>query len=200
MSNSEKLASIFDGLADAYGTYHVQKKQANGKNVGTAKVHHEPRTTAHWDRHIAGEGKALGIIPINRDNSCKWGAIDIDIYPIDHKAIIDKIKKHKLPLVCCRSKSGGAHLYLFSSEWIAAQDMRDTLSQIASALGYGGTEIFPKQIRLHADDTGNYLTVPYFNAEEGFRYALHEDGTAATIEEFFELYETCVQPPEQIVA
>jgi len=200
MSNSKKLAAIFDGLEDAYGTYVVEKKQANGKNVGAAKVYHEPRTTAHWDRHIAGQGEALGIIPINRDNSCKWGAIDIDVYPTDHKVIIEKIKRRKLPLVCCRSKSGGAHLYLFSSEWMAAQDMRETLGQIASVLGYGGTEIFPKQIRLRAGDTGNYLSVPYFNAEEGLRYAFHEDGTAATIEEFFKLHETHVQTPEQILA
>ena len=115
MSNSEKFAKIYAGLEDAYGTYQVEKQQANGKNVGEARVHHEPRTTAHWDRHLAGQGKALGIIPINRDNACMWGTIDIDVYPVDHKALIEKIRKNKLPLICFRSKSGGAHLTLFAS-------------------------------------------------------------------------------------
>ena len=133
MSNSEKFASIFDGLSDAYGTYVVEKKQANGKNVGTAKVHHEPRTTAHWDRHLAGQGKAMGIIPINRDNNCRWGAIDIDVYPTDHKALVEKIKRHKLPFICFRSKSGGAHLSLFSSEWMPAREMQETLTRLRAA-------------------------------------------------------------------
>ena len=201
MSNSEKFAAIFDGLADAYGTYRVDRKQANGKNVGYTQVHHEPRTTAHWDRHLAGQGEALGIIPINRDNACKWGAIDIDVYPIEHKALVDKIRKHKLPFICFRSKSGGAHLSLFSTEWMPAREMRDTLTRLMAALGYSAdTEIFPKQIKLHANDTGNYLTVPYFDAEEGLRYAFMDDGTAATLEQFFELHEEHVQTPEQILA
>ncbi len=45
-----------------------------------------------WQRHLDGEPPALGIIPINENNQCKWGCIDIDIYNLDHKKLIDKIK------------------------------------------------------------------------------------------------------------
>ena len=46
--------------------------------------------------------------------------------------------------------------------------MQATLQQIAAALGYGGSEIFPKQVKLHLerDDVGNFLNLPYYNAEE----------------------------------
>ena len=48
-------------------------------------------------------------------------------------------------MVVCRSKSGGAHCFLFTTVWISAEQMRDTLQHIAAALGYGASEIFPKQ-------------------------------------------------------
>jgi O-acetyl-ADP-ribose deacetylase (regulator of RNase III) len=43
-----------------------------------------------------------------------------------------------------------------------------------------------------------FLILPYYNHEEGLRYAIKDDGTAATLEEFFELYEQYKQTPEQI--
>jgi hypothetical protein len=126
----------------------------------------------------------------------------VDQYPLDHKKLIEQIRKIKLPLVICRSKSGGAHCFLFATEWIEAKDMQATLQQMSAALGYGGSEIFPKQIKLHLDrdDVGNFLNLPYFNAEEGLRYAIKDDGTSATLDEFLELYEQYKQTPEQIAS
>jgi hypothetical protein len=46
----------------------------------------------------------------------RWGCIDIDSYAgFDHQKLINKIKQFKLPLVVCRSKSGGAHVFLFTN-------------------------------------------------------------------------------------
>jgi hypothetical protein len=202
MSDAKTFAAIFDGLKSAYGTFSIDSTKSNGKNTGRARVVHEPRTLAHYEKHLSGEGVGIGIIPINEENSCKWGCIDIDEYPLDHKRLIDKIRAAKLPLVVCRSKSGGAHCFLFTQEWITAEDMRKTLQHIASALGYGSCEIFPKQIKLFLErgDVGNFLNMPYFNAEEGLRYAINDDGSAATLEEFFELYKKYVQTTEQVDA
>jgi len=196
----EKFSAIFNGLQLAYGTYKIEKTQANGKNTGRAAIVREPRTTELWEGHIAGTGRAIGIIPINENNQCVWGCIDVDQYPLDHKLLVEKIRKLKLPLVVCRSKSGGAHCFLFTTDWVDAKDMQDALKQISAALGYGGSEIFPKQIKLHLerDDVGNFLNLPYYNAEEGLRYAIKDDGSSAELEEFFELYETHKQTPEQI--
>ena len=198
----QKFSSIFDGLKLAYGTYKIEKQQANGKNTGRAAIVREPRTTALWEGHLSGKGRGIGIIPINEDNKCVWGCVDVDQYPLDHKVLVEKIRKLKLPLVVCRSKSGGAHCFLFTTEWVDAKDMQATLQQISAALGYGGSEIFPKQIKLNLDrdDVGNFLNLPYYDAEDGLRYAIKDDGTSATLEEFFELHESYKQTPEQLTA
>jgi hypothetical protein len=198
----QQFSSIFDGLKLAYGTYKIEKQQANGKNTGRAAIIREPRTTALWEGHLSGKGRGIGIIPINEDNKCVWGCVDVDQYPLDHKVLVEKIRKLKLPLVVCRSKSGGAHCFLFATEWVDAKDMQATLQQISAALGYGGSEIFPKQIKLNLDrdDVGNFLNLPYYDAEDGLRYAIKDDGTSATLEEFIELYEAHKQTPEQVMA
>ena len=198
----QKFSSIFDGLKIAYGTYKIEKQQANGKNTGKAAIIREPRTTALWAGPLSGKGRGIGILPITEDTQCVWGCVDVDQYPLDHKVLVEKIRKLKLPLVVCRSKSGGAHCFLFATEWVDAKDMQATLQQISAALGYGGSEIFPKQIKLNLDrdDVGNFLNLPYYDAEDGLRYAIKDDGTSATIEEFFELYESYKQTPEQLTA
>lgn len=197
----EKFSAIFNGLQLAYGTYKIEKKQANGKNTGRAAIIREPRTTELWAGHLSGKGRGIGIIPINEDNQCVWGCIDVDQYPLDHKLLVEKIRKLQLPLVVCRSKSGGAHCFLFTTEWVDAKDMQSTLQQVSAALGYGGSEIFPKQVKLHLDrdDVGNFLNLPYYDAEDGLRYAIKDDGSSATLEEFFELYEAHKQTPEQLL-
>jgi hypothetical protein len=197
----QKFIDIFDGLQEAYGTFKIEKESATGKMQGKAAVIRESRTTVLWENHLKGK-TGIGIIPINRDDECQWGCIDVDQYPLDHKVLVQKIRKMKLPLVVCRSKSGGAHCFLFTKEYIEAKDMQKALQCMASALGYGESEIFPKQIKLHLDrgDVGNFLNLPYFNAEEGLRYAIQDDGTSATLQEFFELYEEHVQTPEQVIA
>ena len=202
MENAKRFAGIFDGLKLAYGTYRIDRTSQSGKNVGKAGVVKNPRTSETWEGHLSGKGDGIGIIPINEDNSCKWGAIDIDQYPLDHKDLIEKIRRMKLPLVVCRSKSGGAHCYLFTSEWITAKQMQEVMTHIAAALGYGGSEIFPKQISLQLDrgDVGNFLNLPYFDAEDGLRYAIKDDGQSATLEEFFQLYKDYVQNPEEVSA
>ena len=198
--NAKKFAGIFDGLKQAYGTYRIDRKAQNGKNTGKATVVKNPRTQETWTGHLSGKGEAIGIIPINEDNNCKWGCIDIDQYPLDHHELIQKIRRMRVPLVVCRSKSGGAHCFLFTKEWVSAKQMQETLQHIAAGLGYGGCEIFPKQIKLFLDrgDVGNFLNLPYYDAEEGLRYAIKDDGQSATLEEFFALHEQYAQDPESL--
>ena len=58
------------------------------------------------------------------------------------------------------------------------------------------------QIKLHLDrgDVGNFLNLPYFDAEEGLRYAIKNDGSSATLEEFFALYQKYCQTTEAVHA
>ena len=88
MDNATKFAAVFDGLKAAYGTYRIDRKAQNGKNVGKATVLKSPRTDAIWEAHLSGQGDAIGIIPINEDSNCKWGCIDVDTYPLDHGKLV----------------------------------------------------------------------------------------------------------------
>ena len=191
----EKFKDIFKGLERAHGCTKVSTPTENGvKLKGQSFVVRQSVTTELWEMHLKGK-QSLGIIPINEDNQCVWGCVDIDSYAgFDHKKLIDKIKQFKLPLVVCRSKSGGAHVFLFSTKQVAAERMRDKLTEIKTALGYGGSEVFPKQIQLKsADDTGNFLNLPYFNGDETTRYAFLENGNAASLNGFYGLYQRNVQ-------
>ena len=188
--NIEKFKIIFQGLDRAYGEY-TPGDTKNGKVGGSAITKRDLVSDALWKNHLEGKAPSLGIVPIRDDSTCTWGCIDIDTYPLDHKAILNRIKKLNLKITMCRSKSGGAHLFLFFDKPIEAKDVRNKLTEMSAALGYGSSEIFPKQVKLNAErgDTGSFLNLPYFNAENTMRYAFKENGEAATLEEFFELYE-----------
>ena len=104
-------------------------------------------------------------------------------YPIDYKKIINKIRNLQLPLVPCRSKSGGMHIFLFLKNPVSARLVREKLREVASGLGYSSVEVFPKQstILIEKGDLGNFLNLPYYNSKSTTRYAYKDDGTAATI-------------------
>lgn len=195
MEQLDKFISIFAGLDSAYGTYKVSGQNAKGKSTGQALVVRKPPTKDLWQRHFDGAEPSLGIIPIRADNSCVWGCIDIDQYPLDLAALVIQIKKLGLPLVSCRSKSGGAHCFAFTKTPVPAGDMQDYLNSCAALLGQSGREVFPKQREIHLKrgDCGNFLNLPMHNVSKTLRYAIKEDGTAATLEEFFEMYEANVQ-------
>jgi hypothetical protein len=186
----EKFKNIFEGLDRAYGQYKSGDPKINGKLGGQAFIRKERVQDSLWRDHLEGKEPALGIIPITDDSTCKWGCIDVDTYPLDHKKIIKNIQKLNLPLIICRSKSGGAHLFLFTKEGIKASLMRHTLMEWAGELGYANCEIFPKQDEIRADrgDTGNFLNLPYHNSDNTNRYAFNADGSAATLDEFISLH------------
>ena len=197
----EKFKNIFEGLDRAHGVTIVGESNGNGTKVkGKSFVKREPVTDDLWQKHLDGVN-SLGVIPINDDNKCKWGCIDIDSYAgFDHQKLINKIKQFKLPLIVCRSKSGGAHVFLFTKNYVLASLMQDKLNEIRSVLGYGGSEVFPKQRELKSkDDTGNFLNLPYFNCSNTTRYAFLENGEAASIDAFFELVERYKQEDISII-
>ena len=182
---------IFQRLSSAYGQYIPSNvHSSNGKQKGRPFTVKKPVIDVLWENHLKGKEPALGIIPINEKNLCRWGCIDIDQYDFNHKKFIKKIKQKKLPLVVCRSKSGGAHVFLFVSEWIEAAAMREKLKVMAAALGYSECEIFPKQeyLLIERGDTGSFLNHPYHGGDNTTRYAFKDDGDAANLKEFIELH------------
>ena len=195
----DRFKRIFNGLQRAHGCTYVEKKNADGTKIkGKSFVKREVVTDTLWENHLKGIEPSLGIIPINEENKCCWGCIDIDSYDgFDHKKLINKIKFLNLPLTICRSKSGGAHVFLFTTVAVDAEIMRNKLLSISAVLGYGGSEVFPKQIKLKSkEDTGNFLNLPYFNSNNTTRYAFNSNGEAITLAEF--LLAIKKLPPEDL--
>ena len=188
METAQKLYNIFHGSARAHGSFVVENGSLGQKTQGQAKtIKTIGASVNHWTDHLSGE-KGLGIIPIDEDNSVKWGAIDIDVYSLNLEKLVLKIEEFKLPLIVCRSKSGGAHVFCFLQENVPAGDMQDKLREISAGLGYGGVEIFPKQREILVDrgDIGSWLNMPYFQGDESLRYAFDAEAKALSVEKFIE--------------
>ena len=84
MSLAQNFYDLFKGSDIAHGTFVVKSdRESDGKKQGTAKIIREPTTLAMWEEHLKGSTRGLGIIPIKSDNTCHWGAIDIDEYIMD---------------------------------------------------------------------------------------------------------------------
>ena len=202
MIEIKKFKDIFEGSYNAYGqTRKTEEYDERGKHKTKSVIVKQPVTDDMWADHLLGKDPALGIIPINEDSKCKWACIDIDVYNLNHKELIDKIKLNKLPLVVFRSKSGGAHVFLFAEEFIPAALFRNKLKDIAAMLGYARSEIFPKQNHINKErgDVGSFLNLPYHNVNQTLRYAFNYDGNAMTIEEFFKYYDQIVLTEEDLV-
>ena len=190
MNLTEELLLAFEGFDGAHGQTEVSNQRMNGKQKAKSFIVRNPLTLELMQGHVDGR-KGVGSIPINAENKCKFGALDIDEYPLDHKALVDKLEKLKVPCIVCRSKSGGAHIFFFFTEWMEAADFRDKAAEIAAALGHGRCEIFPKQeqVLVERGDVGNFINLPYFDSEQTLRYAVIKTGKKyieATLSQFIE--------------
>jgi len=190
MTQAERLLAAFVGAKSAHGTTTVGRIGRNGKAESKSMIIRSPLTLELVQSHIDGQ-QGVGAIPINEENVCKFAALDIDVYDLNHNELQAKIQKLKLPLMHCRSKSGGAHLYLFLKDWVPAANIRDYLTEMSIALGFSGCEIFPKQDTIIAErgDVGNFINMPYFNAEMPQRYAFNAKCEALELDEFLDAVE-----------
>jgi hypothetical protein len=198
----DKFIHIFSGSSSAYGqTRKTDEFDDRGKHKTKSFIIKREPTSQMFQDHLDGKDPALGIIPINEKNKCRWACIDIDQYDgFDHKQLIDQIKKHKFPLIVCRSKSGGAHVFLFTNDFAPAAVFRSRLKEMAAKLGYANAEIFPKQnkVDMTKGGTGSFLNLPYHNANRSLRYAVKDDGSAMTLEEFFVEYDKVKLTEDQL--
>src|SRR4051812_36913328 len=114
-----RFSALFKGYSLAYGTYVIGKAVApepGEKNLGKGKTVTGPITPKVWSSHLNGTGPGLGVIMLQDNDTCRFAVIDVDDYLIDHSVLCAKVDQLNLPLVVCRTKSGGAHLYVFLKE------------------------------------------------------------------------------------
>ncbi|WP_192259335.1 TOTE conflict system archaeo-eukaryotic primase domain-containing protein [Mesorhizobium caraganae] len=195
-----RFSNLFQGYGKNHGQYEIKRVNEKGKNEGKASTRKGPATPAVWGVHLDGTGPGVGIIPLMADNTVVWGVIDIGEIEIDLDALEKQCRAESLPLVVCRSKSGGAHCFLFLKEPIPAERIVPLLESFAARLGYAGCEIFPKQTtRLNEDeDIGNWLNMPYFYAEKTNRYCMH-DKSELDLDAFLNFAESMKQTEDQLV-
>ncbi len=176
-----QFQALFFSYSRAYGSFHITETNAEtGKKNGVSRTIRCPTPVSAWDQHLAGGPKGVGLIPLLDDGeSVRWGAIDIDDRRIDIFPLEARRRELGLPLVVCRSKSGGAHCYLFLEKPCAAKEVVDALANWAAALGYPGCEIFPKQTHREVDEEtgnprpGNWINLPYYGGDATERYCVH---------------------------
>lgn len=199
-TEAKRMSDLFRGLDRAHGRSVVGDKvdPRKGKRNAKSWTVLEPVTLDLWKQHLAGE-YGMGIIPITDDATAQWGAIDVDQYDMDLDTLVSKIEDLRLPMVVCRTKSGGAHVYLFLTEPASAQLVRSKLTDMAVAIGYPGVEVFPKQVSLaHERDVGSWLNMPYFGGDDSPRHAI-VDGKALTISQFLDRAEKRRITPDQLL-
>lgn len=189
---AERLAALFAGHSGAHGT-HGEPYQEPGRLKweikSTARTLREPPTVELWEQHVAGK-RPLGIISIREDSNCLWGSIDVDQYDTDLIEVVQRVEAAEMPLVPCRSKSGGLHLFLFLQDPQPAAAVQAVLQDAAARLGLARSEIFPKQTQVLVErgDLGNWMVMPYFGNTYGGKLreqvGVKKTGAEMTVEEF----------------
>lgn len=187
MTQAERLLAAYQGSSQAYGETTVGRIGRNGKADAKSYIKRGQMTADMVQKHIDGK-QGLGSVPIDIDNHCWFGALDIDTYDLDLQSLNKTVRKMNLPFLTCRSKSGGAHLFVFLKEKVPAVLLREYLTEASVILGFAGCEIFPKQDEIlhERGDLGNFINMPYHNADMTTRYCLKEDGEAMTLDEFLD--------------
>lgn len=192
----QRFSDLFRGFESRHGRYAVKRQESSGKMSGDAKTLDSAPSVEDYGAHLRGE-YGIGIIPLTSDNRVYFGAIDIDQYPVSHAKIADAVRE--LPVLVTRSKSGGAHIWLFVAGGAPAEQVITVLKEWAAELGYGGCEIFPKQsYRAKREDVGNWINLPYFGDT---RKCVMVDRNGSPVdldlEEFLDVAEKCAQSVDE---
>lgn len=179
---SDRMVALFSANQRSSGRWEP--------STGRMYVEYVPIDPEVMDEHLDGI-TGCGAVPILDDNTCVWAAIDIDNHGEDADIPIEDVDRsiaaYGLPLVACRSKSGGVHAYLFLADPQPASRIQALMAGWAVKLGYAGAEIFPKQGKLYSRDGklsyGNWINLPYFKAKATDRYAV-ADGKKLSLDQF----------------
>jgi hypothetical protein len=167
LTDVSTFSMFFKGNEGPYGQYVPPTGQTKSgeKQKGTSWTETSKRvTTDLYRKHLQGE-QGLGIVPIDENNNVRFCVIDIDVYPLNVKKYQSTINEYELPFLIFRSKSGGAHLYLFFKEDVKAEKLIPLMQQWRQLLGLPeNTELFPKQARLRTSGSGNWINLPYFGS------------------------------------
>jgi hypothetical protein len=172
----QEFMNFFTGSQHSYGEF-IPKETSTGKRSKKEgkyqTVTNKLITIEEYRDHLEGR-KGLGIIPVTEGGYCRFAAIDIDIYDDDLSMYIGAVERGNFPLVPFLSKSGGLHLYMFFRQNTPAGKAVEIMRKLSFLLSIdslvknkqkGTVEVFPKQVKLKAGESGSFINLPYFDAE-----------------------------------
>lgn len=199
----DRFAVLFRGNPSYHITCNPQLPK--DKQVITRKAEY---TLAEMQAHLAGS-MGLGTSPLLPDHTCVFGGIDIDVrdgVPVSLTAIVARVADAHFPLVVCRSRSGGAHLYVFFRRPAPASRVRALLGKWAAKLQIEGTDcIIPAADFQQIDVDGRphisrSFNLPYLGGDATDRYAIARDGvTQLTLAGFLDLAEASLVEPSMVM-
>lgn len=177
MAYMDVFAELFKGNMLTYGVFIPDNAGASqNKSKGKSFTKKEALSNLNYSEHLSGK-TSLGITPVDQSGNVYFAAIDIDTYPINFARYCAFFARYNLPFIGFRSKSGGLHIFCFFSKPEPAAKVIDCLQTVKHILGLPiTTEVFPKQKKLSATGTGNWINLPYFNANNTQRYAFNDNG------------------------
>ena len=92
MTEAQRYFDLFKGFKGAHGQTEVLDHQRHGKQKAKSFIVREPLTLELVQGHLDGQ-QGIGSIPIDEDNSCSFGALDIDDYNLDLIALCKNKKR-----------------------------------------------------------------------------------------------------------
>lgn len=207
LSIAERMFRLFEGFDGAHGTFSTPEREE--KPTGwkwairsSARTIRSPVTIELWEKHLKGE-YPLGVMPLRADGQVGWGAIDVDLYDLDLTEVVKRIEDQKLKLIPVKSKSGGIHLFIFLEEFQPSRILQDVLRHTAARLGFGTSEVFPKQSTILAErgDLPSWIAAPYgttFGGKLSEQAAIRRTGAELTVEEFLKLAEASLVTTDEL--
>jgi hypothetical protein len=150
----DQFAELFQGCNDAYGS-------------NTGGCIRKPVTREVWERHLSG-GEPIGIYPLVTSYPhhpliqpiVRWGCSDIDVDDVTLALNLYRaLRELGLTSWIERSRSKGYHVWVFVTEWVPAETMRNALLVAHQVAGVPPTEINPKQ--TGGVELGNYVRLPF---------------------------------------
>lgn len=172
--------TLFRGRDDAHGEYESlegREPTDRGKLVSKARSLRAPVTKELFQKHLTGADR-LGIIPVMSNGECWWSCIDIDFYKLSGGKKLDYVALAKAVqgtnIVITRSKSGGAHLWLFFNTPVMWLDAHKYISGLAEKLKLWEAvsaskkeflehcDFFPKGFPDEKKNIGIWVNLPYF--------------------------------------
>lgn len=185
-----RFAALFSGNERSHGVWD--------KKTGKMRTELVAASVDDYRMHLEGE-QGVGVVPVKDDGNIMFAALDLDNHgdpvDLDLQKTAALAAEKKYPLVCCRSKSGGIHCYLFMKEPTPAYKVRSLLAAMAPEIGFPSAEIFPKQDKLLKDSLsgemalGNWLNLCYFDSDDGVRRGMSGRGRLLTLGEFVDIAE-----------